>query len=57
MHGRPSGYLYRLWRNQRIPPLCVILSHLSDDNYFAKRKGLVITLILDNTFSDLSNVL
>ena len=31
---------YRLRRNQQIPSLCVILSHLSDDNCFCQKVGL-----------------
>ena len=38
--GRPGGYLYRLQRNQRIPALCVILSHLNDDKFLCQMVGL-----------------
>ena len=31
---------YRLWRNQQIPALCVILSHLPDDKFICQKVGL-----------------
>ena len=42
---------YRLRRNQRIPPLCVLRSHLSDDKYHSLTHSLTYTLTHSLTHS------